>query len=128
MQILQLLSDWLSLPLGALLIIVGVKMLLEPIPTFGLDFGKQYLAKSRDIPIESINLNRNRQAAEALIFYLRKQPKSSCSRRGLARDFQTTPDEIDRITRWMEWEVCADKDLTEEYRLFSAAFEVANIK
>lgn len=118
MRILQFLSDCLAFPLGALMVIVGVKMLLEPIPTFGLDFGKQYLAESRGISIESINLNQNRNAAEALIFYLRKHPRSICSHRGLARDFHTTPDEIDRITRWMEWKVCIDKNPAEEYKFF----------
>jgi len=107
--------------LGVFLASVGLYILFLPIPSLGLNFTKEFIAKRRSIPIDTISLDKNRSAAEAAVFYLRKQ--SIASVRGLSREFSCSKSEIAQIIRRMEWLCKSDGDIQIEYEQFKQAFD-----
>ena len=128
MLLLQPLCGILFIIIGCHMTIINTKILLALISSLRLGKARQLMAQLRNIPEETVYLDENRDAAEALIYYVSKHPKCSYSRSTLARAFDVPAEEIDYIIRRVDWRLQGDTALAGEYRLFLDRYPPADEK
>lgn len=95
--------------LGLLLIVLGIKGMLTPIPSFGLKTVINALAESYGMSPAAVLDHDNEEAAMLAIYFLRTN--SIASIRGLAREFGYRPGEIEQLLRKAQWQIQADRTL-----------------